>query len=115
VGKNKDKSIGSLSTYKARVLKVIKDYQRYGANPSKIQGWNTKINKPSEPKIAKTDNQDKNPDKTQIALSDHINTPVHKIELSLRDSAKSIIIVPKDITSKEIKMLQNMLDSLISE
>jgi site-specific recombinase XerD len=115
VGKNKDKSIGSLNTYKARVLKVIKDYQRYGVNPSKIQGWDTKANKPVERKIAKEDNQDKNTDKTQIALSEHINTPVHKIELSLRDNVKSVIIVPKDITAKEIKIFKNMLDSLVAD
>lgn len=123
VGKNKDKSIGSLNTYKARVLKVIKDYQRYGANPSKIQGWNTKINKPSEPKHLQvktphmhvSDTPDRNQDKTQITLSDHINTPVHKIELSLRDNVKSVIIVPKDISAKEVQMFKNMLDSLVIE
>jgi site-specific recombinase XerD len=121
VGKNKDKSIGSLNTYKARVLKVIKDYQRYGANPSKIQGWNTKINKPAEQKhirpqtlpIHSVDTADRNQDKTQIALSEHINTPVHKIELSLRDNMKSVIIVPKDISAKEVQMFKNMLDSLV--
>ncbi len=113
VGKNKDKSIGSLNTYKARVLKVIKDYQRYGVNPSKIQGWDTKSNKPAERKIAKEDNLDKNQDKIQTSVSDHINTPVHKIELSLRDNVKSVIIVPKDITAKEVKIFKNMLDSLV--
>jgi len=123
VGKNKDKSIGSLNTYKARVLKVIKDYQRYGANPSKIQGWNIKANKPAEPKQAHVqslpihvvDTPDKSQDKTQTALSEHINTPVHKIELSLRDNVKSVIIVPKDISAKEVAMFKSMLDSLVIE
>ena|ERR1035437_3787753 len=115
VGKNKDKSIGSLNTYKARVLKVIKDYQRYGVNPSKIQGWDAKINRPTEHKAVREDKTDKNIDKTQIPLSDHINTPVHKIELSLRDNIKSIIIVPKDITAKEVKIFKNMLDSLVAD
>ena len=36
---NKDKSILSLNTYKARLLKVINDYKKYGADPAKIQKW----------------------------------------------------------------------------
>ena len=115
VAKNKDKSIGSLNTYKARILKIIKDYQRYGTNPSKIQGWDIKPHKVLSTKLAKKDKTDKESDKAQIGLSDHINTPVHKIELSLRDNLKSIIQVPKDITTKEIKMIKNILDSLSVE
>lgn len=115
VSKNKNKNIGSLNTYKARVLKVIKDYQRYGTNPSKIQGWTAKIHKVPEHKSVGLDKSDKEIDKTQTALSDHTNTPVHKIELSLRENVKSVIIVPKDITAKEVKMLKGVLDSLAVE
>ncbi len=115
VAKNKDKSIGSLNTYKARLLKIIKDYQRYGTNPSKIQGWDTKSYKLASHNIVKKDKTDKEPDKPQIGLSDHTNTPVHKIELSLRENLKSVIQVPKDITAKEIKMIKGILDSLSVE
>jgi len=115
VNNNKDKSIGSLNTYKARVLKVINDYQRYGINPSKIQGWITKIHKAPTPKLVKKDTPDRSGDKIQIALSNHINTPVHKIELVLRNDIKSVLIVPKDITQKEVKMFKNILDSLLIE
>ena len=115
VSKNKNKNIGSLNTYKARVLKVIKDYQKYGANPSKIQGWATKPHKAITHNLAKKDTQDKDQDKPQTGLSDHINTPVHKIELSLRDNMKTMIVVPKDITPKEIKMVKSILDSLSTE
>ena len=115
VGKNKDKGIGSLNTYKARVLKVIKDYQKYGANPSKIQGWVTKAHAGVDHKLSKKDNLDKETDKNQTPLSDHTNTPVHKIELSLRDNIKSVITIPKDISAKEIKMIKSILDSLVVE
>ena len=115
VGKNKDKSIGSLNTYKARVLKVIQDYQKYGVDPSKIHGWNIKSNKTITPKISRKDTSDKEPDKPQITLSDHTNTPVHKIELSLRDNFKSIIMVPKDINAKEAKMIKDIIDSVVSK
>jgi len=117
VSKNKDKNIGSLNTYKARVLKVINDYQKYGINPSKIQGWNTKSHSAPHHKTVKKDIPDKQKDKDQIALSDPINTPVdnvHKIELSQRNNIKTTLIIPKDITAKEIKVIKDILDSLAS-
>ena len=115
VSKNKGKSIGSLNTYKARVLKVINDYQKYGINPSKIQGWVTKISRPSNHKSFKKDTSDKETDRVQTVLSDHTNTPVHKIELCLRDNMKSIIHIPKDISAREAKMIKDILDSLVAE
>jgi len=115
VAKNKDKNIGSLNTYKARLLKVINDYQRYGINPSKIQGWDIKPHSFAKSKTFKKDTQDKEPDKPQISLSDHINTPVHKIELSLRDNFKTVILIPRDINAKEAKMIKSILDSLVAE
>ena len=115
VSKNKDKNIGSLNTYKARLLKVINDYQKYGIDPSKIQGWNSKSYKPTNTRINRKDTSDKEEDKTQTDLSTHANTPVHKIELSLRDNVKSIIIIPKDISIKESKMIKNILDSIVNK
>lgn len=110
---NKGKSIISLNTYKARLIKVIKDYKKYGAEPSKIQNWIAKTRK-STPVLIKKDKIDK----SKITLSNSINNPVnncHKIELSLRENTKAIISVPKDINSKEIKKIKSVLDSLIIE
>lgn len=113
VGGNKDKNIGSLNTYKARVLKVIKDYQKYGIDPSKMQGWNTKLNKTISHKVNRKDIPDKKQDKPQTVLSDPINTPVHKIELALRPDIKFTLIIPRDASENEIKIVKNILDSLI--
>jgi len=115
VAKNKDKGIGSMNTYKARVLKVIKDYQKYGINPSKMQGWVIKNRKAASRKNSKMDNLDKIQDRRGIVLSDDFNTPVHKIELALRSDHKSLIIVPRDITPKEAETLKTIIDSLISK
>jgi len=106
---HKDKSIISLNTYKARLLKVIKDYKKYGAEPSKIQTWVAKTRK-STPLLIKKDKQDRN----KIILSNSINTPVenyHKIELSL-GSGKAQISVPKNINAKEVKVIKDILDSI---
>ena len=66
VGKHKDKSIGSLNTYKARLLKVINDYQRYGINPSKYRAGVTKIYKAVKHEHVRKDITDKKEDKIQI-------------------------------------------------
>jgi len=120
---HKDKSIVSLNTYKARLLKVIKDYKKYGAEPSKMQYWLPRPRqsfggqgktRKSTPLLIKNDKTDKE----KIRLSNFITTPVdnlHKIEFALRDNAKSIIIVPRDITEKEVKIIKGILDSLIAE
>lgn len=112
---NKNKSIISLNTYKARLLKVINDYKRYGADPSKIQKWTIRPRgqvkeKKSTPLLIEKDKTDKN----NIILSDCIPSPVentHRVELSL-ENGKAIIFMPKNTSVKEIKMIKALLDSL---
>lgn len=107
---NKDKSIVSLNTYKARLLKVIKDYKKYGADPSKIQNWVSKTRIASGQKHPK----DK-PDKNKINLSNRINSPVdnsHKIELSLSGGTAQVLI-PKDINEKDAQIIKSVIDSLV--
>ena len=109
---NKDKGIASLNTYKARLLKVIKDYKKYGAEPSKIQGWIVKKRGATIPTVR----EDKL-DKKSIILSNRINTPVenfHKIELSMQNGQKISLSIPRDITAKEVETIKNILDSLIT-
>ncbi len=112
VAHNKDKSIGSLNTYKARYLKLIKDYKRYGTDPSKIQNWTVKPRK-STPLLNKKDKQDNNQDKPQQALSNFTNTPVenvHKIELALKNGAKATIILPQSITQSDAEIMKGIVD-----
>lgn len=104
---HKDKSIISLNTYRARLLKVIKDYKKYGANPSKMQGWVVETKQSATLPKGK-DKQDKK----HISLSTSINTLVHKIELSLRPGETTSIIIPHDINQKEIAVIKGILDSL---
>ncbi|MEK7080500.1 MAG: hypothetical protein AAB925_01545 [Patescibacteria group bacterium] len=119
INSNKNKSIGSLNTYKTRVLRVLKDYQKYGADPSKIQGWvpATRLRQGfggqgnSTPLLINKDKTDKN----QINLSGSINTPVdnaHKIELTVQANSRIIILLPKDKSEKEITLRILPLDSL---
>jgi len=113
VTKNKDKNIGSMNTYKARMLKVIKDYQKYGINPAKMQGWVIKSRKIPTRRVFKQDNLDKSTDSIQIPLSNDVNTPVHKVELALQSGQKAIILVPREANNAEIEALKKILDSLL--
>ena len=36
-------SAGSLVTYKSRVMKVLSDYEKYGADPTKMASWNPQV------------------------------------------------------------------------
>ncbi len=106
---NKNKSIISLNTYKARLLKVIKDYKKYGVEPGKMQGWVVET-KQSTPLLIKKDKTDKK----NINLSNPINGPVHKIDLFF-DYGVSQISIPKKLTAKDAMMIKNIIDSLATE
>ncbi|MCX6724083.1 MAG: hypothetical protein NT155_02810 [Candidatus Staskawiczbacteria bacterium] len=108
---HKDKSIVSLNTYKARLLKVVKDYRKYGIEPGKTQNWIVKTKK-STPLLIKKDKTDKN----NIKLSDPIHSPVdnlHKIDLSF-NSGKAQISIPRSITKEDAQTIKNIIDSLAS-
>lgn len=103
---NKNKSIGSLGTYKARILRVINDYKKYGTDPAKIQGWAVN-QRQSTPLLKTKDKQDK-------ALSLPTNTPVdnvHKIEFTVQANSRIVILLPKNMTEKEITLRILPLDS----
>ncbi|MEK7562461.1 MAG: hypothetical protein AAB509_02175 [Patescibacteria group bacterium] len=107
VSNNKNKNIGSLNTYKARLLRIINDYKKYGANPGKIQGW-TVNKRQSTPLLNGKDKKDK-------ALSLPTNTlvdNVHKIELALDSNSKATLLIPKNITKPESEALKTIIDSL---
>jgi len=107
---NKHKSIISLNTYKARLLKVINDYKKYGADPGKIKDWQIKTKKST----ALLTNKDKT-DKENIKLSDFIYDPVenlHKIELSLDSGNRAVIHLPKNFSKKDAELLKSVIDSL---
>lgn len=106
---HKDKSIVSLNTYKARLLKVIKDYKKYGVDPAKMQRWVTKEKK-STPLLIKKDKSDTK----KITLSNLIQAPVdncHKIELCFGKGCAQLSI-PKDMTPEEANTIKKIIDSL---
>jgi hypothetical protein len=107
---NKDKSILSLNTYKARLLKVINDYKKYGADPAKIQKWNIKQKK-STPLLIKKDKTDKE----NINLSNSIYSPVdsaHKIEIVLESGTRAVLSIPRGLKKTDAETIKAVINSL---
>ena len=117
---NKDKSILSLNTYKARLLKVINDYKKYGADPAKIQKWIPRLRqgfdrqaKKSTPLLIKKDKTDKE----NINLSNSIYSPVesaHKIEIILESGAKATLFIPRGLKKTDAEVIKSVINSLIN-
>ncbi|MCX6721150.1 MAG: hypothetical protein NT026_00905 [Candidatus Staskawiczbacteria bacterium] len=102
INKNKDKNINSLGAYKARLLKVIEDYKRYGKNPSRMQNWIAR-HRHSTPMVKNQDKQDKN----KINLSAHTPNPVDnegRIEITVQANSRIVILLSKNPSKKEITL-----------
>lgn len=120
VNSNKEKSILSLNTYKARLKKVIKDYKRYGTVPEKMKNWTPKEKKSlptdrhtrlSTPLLIRKDKKDKD----ISFLSNSFHTPVekcHRIEFILENGSKANLLIPCDINKKDLNTIKALLDSL---
>ncbi len=109
---NKDKSILSLNTYKARLLKVINDYKKYGADPAKIQKWNIKPKKSTPLLIKKDKTEEEN-----INLSNSIYSPVestHKIEIVLESGAKATLSIPRGLKKTDAETIKAVINSLVN-
>lgn len=109
LSKNKDSySIGSLNTYKVRLLKVIEDYKKYGQNPSHIELWETRPRKIYTP----VNNQDTFKDTSVHKPSEIAHTPVHKLEIALASGQICVISIPVNISPKETETIKSILDAL---
>lgn len=115
--KNKSNMIaGSLATYKMRLLSLIKDYEKYGQDPTKLANWNRPVrryNKASSEQEPKRSNPTAKP-KQEVLLPEK-GSDFSRFELPLRPGIKAIIIVPSDISKSEVEKLRsyiNFLDSI---
>jgi len=112
---NKNKSnmsAESLQTYKNRFLGLIKDYEKYGLDPTKMANWNRPLRKVLGSKHKEVSSK----------LSDSLNPNVERagdfemsrFELPLRSGVKAIILVPSDITKEEVGKIRKYIDFLES-
>ncbi len=109
---NKKFTAASLATYKSRVIKVINDYKKYGIDTAKMANWEPKVVSRAKKHSAIESSASKaiveDPDGIDID-----SNKMHRIDLSLRPDAKVLIVVPRDITPGECKMIKAILDSFV--
>lgn len=116
---NKNKSnmsAGSLTTYKMRLESLIKDYEKYGQDPTKLANWNRPVRKYKKASLAKevSDSIPATESKPEVLLPEK-GSDFSRFELPLRPGIKAIIIVPSDISKSEVEKLRgyiNFLDSI---
>lgn len=113
-------SAGSMSVYKSRVLKVVRDYQRYGVDPTKIASWNPPVVVRKRKSPAETPSEVLEKDagsSLDDAVGDVPSTPqgndTHRVTLALREGKKFIVEVPRDISTHDVTVIKAILDSLV--
>ncbi|HSX10075.1 MAG TPA: hypothetical protein VLF93_08030 [Candidatus Saccharimonadales bacterium] len=111
--KNKSKmSIESLETYKGRINKLIKDYEEYGVDPSKLANWNRPARKVRQSASISKKNKKSGPvdeEKNQTNITNN-DLELSRYELPLRPGTKAIILIPSDITKSEVSKLKKYFD-----
>lgn len=108
--KNKaDMSASSLLTYKRRVSGLLKDYKKYGLDPTKMANWSRPVRKTTR-KTETSENTPPSAKEPQVSEQ----TRVSRFELPLRDGVIVSISVPRDITKKEVQKIRKYIDFLES-
>jgi site-specific recombinase XerD len=109
VTKNKDFTAESLAVYKTRVAKVINDYEQYGADPTKMASW---VIKRSTPRAKRTVAESKS--SHEVANNEQQELPVpsgmQKIEHPIRAGVKVVILLPSEVTVRDIEKVKKLLD-----
>lgn len=103
-------SASSVETYKRRISSLIKDYEKYGTDPTKMSSWNRPTRKMKKKVVKeKNDNQE-----ISVQPSEVSSIETSRFEVSLRPGVKSIVVVPADITKEEVEKIKKLIDSLVN-
>ncbi len=109
VTKNKDFTAESLAVYKSRVIKVLNDFEKYGADPTKMANWTIKA---ATPRTKRTLRRGSGETSIEMFGQDNVVNAqsIQRIEHPLRPGAKVVIILPDDLTSADIEKVKKLLD-----
>lgn len=112
----KNFNASSLETYSRRVQRVLSDYRKYGLDTSKLANWNPPVRKRATQSKAGLEKDNKvveeNVQTTGLSTQDY-SEQSFRLDIPLRDNEKTLIIVPKNITSQEVKMIKGLLDTIM--
>lgn len=108
-------SASSLATYKSRAQKVLADFDKY-SDPLKMNSWSPKVimrTKKAAPRAIPGSS------KNEVTPAPEKDEPLpgnmHKIELALREDAKVVIIIPRDLKAQEAATIKAIIDSLAAK
>lgn len=114
--KNKSKmSDITLATYGRRMRVLLNDYEKYGADPSKMISWHHESHARQGGKIPKVDQQTTVERKVAEASGEgslEQSSKVIRFEISLRPDAKAIILTPTDMTAEEVGKIAGYVEYL---
>jgi len=112
-GKNASRfSASSLATYKSRAQKVLADFDKY-SDPLKMNSWSPKVIMRNKKAVSAALPPPKNTFVGASEKDEPLPDNMHKIELALRENAKVIIIIPRDLKAQESATIKAILDSLV--
>jgi hypothetical protein len=107
----------SLATYKSRVQKVLSDFEKY-SDPVKMNNWAPRV--VVRAKKAATSTASKKDDERSSGRKDEIDelsiegaTNVHRIDFSLRENTRVLILLPRDITRPEVDQVKAIIDAMV--
>ncbi len=109
-------SASSLATYKSRVLRVLRDYETYGLDPTKMSGWSSSTKARAQKK--KEDVQKQNERQTtqgEMNTRSPATEQFDRAEFPLRSDAKVVIFLPKDRNADDIKKIKGFVKLLLGE
>lgn len=108
-------AVASLETYKRRISGLLKDYEKYGTDPTKMANWERpvrKVNTRKKSAESSSESQEARQDNVSRSVSLDKGTPMHRLELSLRPNVKAIILVPSDLTKDEGEQIKGLIEYL---
>jgi len=114
VGKNNQKmTMASLETYRRRFINLLKDYEAYGIDPTKMNTWERKVRNIRRAKRPIKVESSSSVDISSALLQER--TEMNRLELSLRPGVKAIMVIPPDITKQEASMIKAIIDAHVAE
>lgn len=115
--KNKARmSIASLETYKRRLVSLLRDYEKYGMDPSKMASWTRPIRRPYGKRIEKSSGIERQeagvPEEPGVSSVKTEGPTMNRLEISLRPDARAILLLPSDLTSEEAEKIVGLVGFL---
>lgn len=111
----KNMSMDSLRVYKDRVTRLIRDYQSYGVDPTKIANWNRPVRAISRTKKVREVAQIEVPGQSEPDSILRADNQGSRVEIPLRDDFKALVYIPGDISKTEVEKINKILTAYIVE